>query len=145
MAFLFCSPADSNHLNAIVRWTIARPRLDRDDTSRISQREIRQRVRSGSPEGSQKAPWEAISGSTGNVAIIYKIRSDSHVERKVETAFQYLQLENRMQIRYNASCLREANTEKEVGKMFFFSCGNCCNNDCSSIWQILSQICGFGC
>lgn len=29
--------------------------------------------------------------------------------------------------------------------MFFFTCGNCCNNNCSSIWQILSQICGFGC
>ena len=41
--------------------------------------------------------------------------------------------------------LARQNSEKEVGKMFFFSCGNCCNNDCGSIWQILSQICGFGC
>ena len=29
--------------------------------------------------------------------------------------------------------------------MFFFSCNTDCNNDCSSIWQILSRICGFGC
>ena len=29
--------------------------------------------------------------------------------------------------------------------MFFFSCGKCCNNTCNSIWQILSQFCGFGC
>ena len=29
--------------------------------------------------------------------------------------------------------------------MFFFSCGSNCCGDCSSIWQILSQICGFGC
>lgn len=29
--------------------------------------------------------------------------------------------------------------------MFFFSCNNICNADCSSIWQILSQLCGFGC
>lgn len=29
--------------------------------------------------------------------------------------------------------------------MFFFSCGNICGSNCSSIWQILSQICGFGC
>ena len=29
--------------------------------------------------------------------------------------------------------------------MFFFNCGSCCNFDCSSIWQILSQMCGFGC
>ena len=30
--------------------------------------------------------------------------------------------------------------------MFFFSCNPCCNNNhCGSIWQILSQICGFGC
>ena len=29
--------------------------------------------------------------------------------------------------------------------MFFF-CGNTTgNNNCGSIWQILSQICGFGC
>jgi len=29
--------------------------------------------------------------------------------------------------------------------MFFFNCCNPCGNDCSSIWQILSRICGFGC
>ena len=29
--------------------------------------------------------------------------------------------------------------------MFFFSCNTECNTDCSSIWQILSRICGFGC
>ena len=28
-------------------------------------------------------------------------------------------------------------------RFFFFS--NNCNTDCSSIWQILSQLCGFGC
>ena len=29
--------------------------------------------------------------------------------------------------------------------MFFFNCDSVCNFDCSSIWQILSQLCGFGC
>ena len=29
--------------------------------------------------------------------------------------------------------------------MFFFTCNTNCNSDCSSIWQILSQMCGFGC
>jgi len=30
--------------------------------------------------------------------------------------------------------------------MFFFSCNTDCNTNCSSIWQILSRICGgFGC
>ena len=29
--------------------------------------------------------------------------------------------------------------------MFFFSCNTNCGNGCCSIWQILSQICGFGC
>ena len=29
--------------------------------------------------------------------------------------------------------------------MFFFTCNTNCNTDCSSIWQILSQMCGFGC
>jgi hypothetical protein len=29
--------------------------------------------------------------------------------------------------------------------MFFFNCNTDCNIDCSSIWQILSRICGFGC
>jgi len=38
---------DSNNLNATVRWTVARPRLDGDDTLRISLWEIRYRVRSG--------------------------------------------------------------------------------------------------
>ena len=28
--------------------------------------------------------------------------------------------------------------------MFFFTCNTDCNTDCSSIWQILSRICGFG-
>ena len=28
-------------------------------------------------------------------------------------------------------------------RFFFFS--NNCNTDCGSIWQILSQLCGFGC
>ena len=29
--------------------------------------------------------------------------------------------------------------------MFFFTCNNTCGDDCCSIWQILSRICGFGC
>ena len=29
--------------------------------------------------------------------------------------------------------------------MFFFFNKNNCSTDCSSIWQILSQFCGFGC
>lgn len=29
--------------------------------------------------------------------------------------------------------------------MFFFSCSNICGTECGSIWQILSQLCGFGC
>lgn len=29
--------------------------------------------------------------------------------------------------------------------MLFFSCNNICNTECSSIWQILSLLCGFGC
>ena len=29
--------------------------------------------------------------------------------------------------------------------MFFFSCNTNCNPCCSSIWQILSQICGDRC
>ena len=29
--------------------------------------------------------------------------------------------------------------------MFFFNCNTNCNTGCSSIWQILSQLCGFGC
>ena len=29
--------------------------------------------------------------------------------------------------------------------MFFFNCGNNSNSGCCSIWQILSQLCGFGC
>ena len=29
--------------------------------------------------------------------------------------------------------------------MFFFGCNNTCNTECSSIWQILSLMCGFGC
>ena len=28
---------------------------------------------------------------------------------------------------------------------YFFSCNSDNNSNCSSIWQILSQICGFGC
>ena len=57
-----------------------------------------------------------------------------------------LQLEKVLQIGYNTTCLRETHSDKEVGTMFFFSCNTGCgNNGCSSIWQILSQICGFGC
>ena len=29
--------------------------------------------------------------------------------------------------------------------MFIFNCNTGCGSDCSSIWQILSQLCGFGC
>ena len=29
--------------------------------------------------------------------------------------------------------------------MFFFTCNTNCNSDCISIWQILSQLCGFCC
>ena len=29
--------------------------------------------------------------------------------------------------------------------MYFFTCNTNCCGDCSSIWQILSRICGFGC
>lgn len=29
--------------------------------------------------------------------------------------------------------------------MCFFICNTNCNSDCGSIWQILSQLCGFGC
>ncbi len=29
--------------------------------------------------------------------------------------------------------------------MFFFTCNTDCNSDCSSIWQLLRQMCGFGC
>lgn len=29
--------------------------------------------------------------------------------------------------------------------MFFFGCNTNSNNNCCSIWQILSQLCGFGC
>ena len=56
-----------------------------------------------------------------------------------------LQLEKRLQIGYNSFCPRETYSDKEVGKMFFFFNKNNCNTDCSSIWQILSQICGFCC
>ena len=57
----------------------------------------------------------------------------------------YLQLDKWLQISYNPSCPRETNSDKEVGKMFFFNCGNNSNTGCCSIWQILSQLCGFGC
>ena len=43
----------------------------------------------------------------------------------------------KLQIGYNLYCLRETNTYQEVYKM--------CNFDCSFIWEILSQLCGFGC
>ena len=59
--------------------------------------------------------------------------------------WQYLQLEKQLLSDYNAFCLRETNSEKEVSKMFFFSCNSGCNTGCCSIWQILSQICGTGC
>lgn len=29
--------------------------------------------------------------------------------------------------------------------MFFFNCNTDCNTDCFSIWQLLCQLCGFGC
>lgn len=29
--------------------------------------------------------------------------------------------------------------------MCFFTCNTDCNFDCSSIWQILCRLCGFGC
>ena len=29
--------------------------------------------------------------------------------------------------------------------MFFFDCNSCCSFDCGTIWQVLSQLCGFGC
>ena len=28
--------------------------------------------------------------------------------------------------------------------MYFFTCNTDCNIDCSSIWQLISRICGFG-
>ena len=37
------------------------------------------------------------------------------------------------------------NTVKEVSKMFIFKFNSDCGSDCSSIWQILSRFCGFGC
>ena len=56
-----------------------------------------------------------------------------------------LQLAFRLQISYNPNCPRETNTYQEVSKMFFFGFNSNCNTNCSSIWQILSQLCGFGC
>ena len=58
------------------------------------------------------------------------------------TFFQELGLESFtfakwLQNGYNPNCLRETNTYQEVSKM--------CNFDCSAIWQILSQLCGFCC
>ena len=29
--------------------------------------------------------------------------------------------------------------------MFFFGCNTNCNTGCGTIWQILSQLCCFGC
>ena len=29
--------------------------------------------------------------------------------------------------------------------MYFFNCNTDCCTNCSSIWQILSRMCGFGC
>ena len=29
--------------------------------------------------------------------------------------------------------------------MFFFNCNSNCNTNCCSIWQVLSQLCNFGC
>jgi len=29
--------------------------------------------------------------------------------------------------------------------MFFFNCNTGCDTDCSSIWQLLRQLCGIGC
>ena len=56
-----------------------------------------------------------------------------------------LQLAFAAGIRYNSVCLRETNSDKEVGKMYFFNCNTDCCTNCSSIWQILSRMCGFGC
>ena len=72
-----------------------------------------------------------LSGSMGNIGE-YQIWKD-------------LQLAKWLQIDYNSNCPRETNLDKEVGKMRFFFGNFCCNSDCSSIWQILSQLCGFGC
>ena len=61
--------------------------------------------------------------------------------RKLETFTACIWGRDRLQ----SPCLRETNSDKEVGKMYFFNCDtNCCTN-CSAIWQILSRICGFGC
>ena len=74
------------------------------------------------------------------------IRSILRTKRRFrENDWKNLQLDKQLQIGYNSSCLRETNSEKEVGKMFFFSCNTGCNTNCNAIWQILSQICGFGC
>ncbi len=59
--------------------------------------------------------------------------------------YQDLQLDIWLQIGYNHTCPRETNTYKEVWPMFFFNCNSACDTDCSSIWQILSRLCGFGC
>lgn len=70
--------------------------------------------------------------------ILRKIQASSFGARN----FHYLQLEKRLQFGYNHTCPRETKSNKEVGKMFFF---NCNNTPCGTIWQILSQLCGFGC
>ena len=59
--------------------------------------------------------------------------------------WQYLQLAKCVKTGYNPSCHRGTNSDKEVGKMFFFTCNTNCCNDCSTIWQILSRFCGMGC
>ena len=91
--------------------------------------------------------YDLSKGQIGNESVRGHARraGESVRGRARQGSFQYLQLEKWVGIHYNTPCLRGTNTEKEVGKMFFFTCGNCCNDDCSSIWQILSQICGFGC
>jgi len=58
--------------------------------------------------------------------------------------FQNLQLEKWLRIGYNPFVFARQILKQEVGKMFFFNC-NTNNSDCSSIWQLLSRMCGFGC
>ena len=29
--------------------------------------------------------------------------------------------------------------------MFFFNCNSGCDSDCGGLWQLLRQLCGFGC
>ena len=40
---------------------------------------------------------------------------------------------------------RDKYKNRRFRKMFFLTCNTECNSDCSSIWQILSRMCGIGC